>query len=81
MQIGDSLHWEINGRQEMPQFSFRLTAVCEVIVTADTEEQAGILAANETPISAYAFESGEMTCIVTPENESQCIRHADHVID
>ena len=65
----------------MPQYSFRLTAVCEVIVTADTEEQAGILAADETPMSAYTFESGEMNCIVTAENESQCVRHADHVID
>lgn len=81
MQIGDSLHWEINGRQEMPQYSFRLTAVCEVIVTADTEEQAGILAADETPMSAYMFESGELNGIVTAENESQFVRHADHVID
>lgn len=36
----------------MPIYSFRLMAVCEVIVTADNEEQAGLLACEETPISA-----------------------------
>ena len=65
----------------MPQYSFRLMAVCEVIVTADNEEQAGLLAADETPISAYSFESGELSCLVTEENHAQCVRHADHVID
>ena len=65
----------------MPQYSFRLRAVCEVIVTADNEEQAGLLAADETPISAYSFEYGELSCLVTDENHAQCVRHADHVID
>lgn len=65
----------------MPTYSFRLMAICEVIVTADNEEQAGLLAAEETPMSAYSFESGELSCLVTEENHGQCVRHADHVID
>jgi hypothetical protein len=56
-------------------------AICEVIVTADNEEQAGLLAAEETPISAYSFESGEMSCLVADDNHAQCVRHADYVID
>lgn len=67
-------------RFKMPQYSFRLMAICEVIVTADNEEQAGLLAAEETPISAYSFESGEMACLVTEENHERCVRHADYVI-
>ncbi len=65
----------------MPAYSFTLTATCEVIVTANTEEEAGLLAANETPIREYSFESGECSGVIKAEDLSRYIRHADYVID
>lgn len=44
----------------MPTYRVTLTATCEVVVTADTEDEAGLLAANETPTRLYSFESGEV---------------------
>ena len=65
----------------MPTYSFTLTAICEVIVTADTEEEAGLLAANETSIREYSFETGECNGVITDEDLSRYIRNADYVID
>ncbi|SEP58290.1 hypothetical protein SAMN03159444_00124 [Pseudomonas sp. NFACC02] len=65
----------------MPRYSFYLTAVCQVIVTADNEEQAGLLAANDTPISAYSFETGECEGVIAEDELERYARHADHVIE
>lgn len=65
----------------MPTYSFTLTAICEVIVTADTEEEAGLLAADQTPIHEYSFESGECGGVIKDEDMARYAWHADYVID
>lgn len=64
----------------MPTYRVTLTATCEVVVTADTEDEAGLLAANETPTRLYSFESGEVGGEIKDEDLSRYLRHADYVI-
>lgn len=65
----------------MPHFTVTLTAYCTVTISAENDEEAGMLAMNETPISSFSIESGDQIAEI-PEDEVEWHKNnSDYVID
>lgn len=64
----------------MKNFTITLTAQCVVIVRAKTEDEAGMIAMQETPLSAFSIETGDQISEVEEISLERHIAHADYVI-
>ena len=64
----------------MKHFTITLTAQCVVIVQAETEDEAGMIAMQETPLSAFSIETGDQISEIEAISLDRHLAHADHVI-
>lgn len=64
----------------MKSFTITLTAQCIVVVQAETEEEAGMIAMQETPLSAFNIETGDQISEIESISLGRHLAHADHVI-
>lgn len=64
----------------MKNFTITLTAQCVVIVQAATEDEAGMIAMQETPLSAFNIETGDQISEIESISLDRHLAHADHVI-
>lgn len=66
----------------MPYYEMSLTAVCLVLVEAETPEEAEEIAINETSSGEYIFLEGTPAKQVIDWKQIDCLhRHADKIIE
>jgi hypothetical protein len=70
----------LTGATKMPTFTVTLTAQCVVVIDAESDDQAGMLAMSETPLSAFSIESGDQIHEIPPEEIERYKRNADYVV-
>lgn len=64
----------------MKNFTITLTAQCVVIVQAETEDEAVMIAMQETPLYAFNIETGDQIGEIEEISLERHLAHADHVI-
>ncbi len=63
------------------KYAIRMVAYCDVVVEADTEEEALDLAMSETSLYEFEIDSAELNDVLdTKDKEEQAIRHCNVVI-
>lgn len=61
-------------------YTVTLHAQCLVVIEAENEDEAGLTAMNETPLSAFSVETGDQIEELTGSRLESYKRTADHFI-
>lgn len=61
-------------------YTVTLLAQCTVVIEADSEDEAGITAMNDTPLNKFQIETGDQIKELEPIEVERHKRHADHFI-
>lgn len=61
-------------------YTVTLLAQCTVVIEAESEDEAGLTAMNDTPLSLFSIETGEQIRELTSCEIAAHKRNADHFI-
>lgn len=61
-------------------YTVTLMAQCTVVIEAESEDEAGTTAMNDTPLHKFSIETGDQIRELEPIEVERHMRHADHFI-
>lgn len=64
----------------MKTYTVTLLAQCTVVIEAESEDEAGMVAMNDTPLSKFQIETGQDIHELESIEVERHKRHADHFI-